>query len=207
MFFYVKKNNTEKSAIPSMFFAPCFVSWTLILLLHKEDTKVSYNKRDVIQVLSQLIPNVKGHDRIAYKFGLIIANNLPEYARFDIRKTKNGAFNLGDLGEIAVKILLEKPEIATWSRQGQTDLNRVKLNEIKVFPASNRNPNGLIEPKPFIAICSLGVYEITKKIVEKYWDEFKDNKGLKEPTLAILKKMIANDSPKLLKRLTSNIID
>jgi hypothetical protein len=80
------------------------------------------------------------------------------------------------------------------------------LNEIKTFPSANRNPNGLKNPQGFIAVSKYGIHHITKNLVEKYWEQFKDNKGLKEPTLQILKQMIENDNPKLLKKLNQQVL-
>jgi hypothetical protein len=167
---------------------------------------VNYTKNQIAETFAEKLEGAKGHEKSAYTFGLALANNLPENAILEIRQTKQGAFNIGDLGEAFVKLVLLNTNVATWSRQGMNDLDRKNLNEIKVFAAANRNPNGLKQPKAFIAVSKFGVHHITKVMVEKYWELFKDNKGLKEPTTQILKEMIENENPKLLKKLTQEIL-
>jgi hypothetical protein len=167
---------------------------------------VNYTKNQIAETFAEKLEGAKGHEKSAYTFGLALANNLPENAILEIRQTKQGAFNIGDLGEAFVKLVLLNTNVATWSRQGMNDLDRKNLNEIKVFAAANRNPNGLKQPKAFIAVSKFGVHHITKVMVEKYWELFKDNKGLKEPTSQILKEMIENENPKLLKKLTQEIL-
>lgn len=167
---------------------------------------MNYTKNQIAETFAEKLEGAKGHEKSAYTFGLALANNLPENAILEIRQTKQGAFNIGDLGEAFVKLVLLNTNVATWSRQGMNDLDRKNLNEIKVFAAANRNPNGLKQPKAFIAVSKFGVHHITKVMVEKYWELFKDNKGLKEPTSQILKEMIENENPKLLKKLTQEIL-
>lgn len=167
---------------------------------------MNYTKNQIAETFAEKLEGAKGHEKSAYTFGLALANNLPENAILEIRQTKQGAFNIGDLGEAFVKLVLLNTNVATWSRQGMNDLDRKNLNEIKVFAAANRNPNGLKQPKAFIAVSKFGVHHITKVMVEKYWELFKDNKGLKEPTTQILKEMIENENPKLLKKLTQEIL-
>jgi hypothetical protein len=167
---------------------------------------VNYTKNQIAETFAEKLEGAKGHEKSAYTFGLALANNLPENAILEIRQTKQGAFNIGDLGEAFVKLVLLNTNVATWSRQGMNDIDRKNLNEIKVFAAANRNPNGLKQPKAFIAVSKFGVHHITKVMVEKYWELFKDNKGLKEPTTQILKEMIENENPKLLKKLTQEIL-
>lgn len=167
---------------------------------------VNYTKNQIAETFAEKLAFAKGHEKTAYTLGLALANNLPEGAMLEIRKTKQGAFNIGDLGEAFVKLIINDTLIATWSRQNMNDLDRKNLNEIKVFAASNRNPNGLKTPKAFIAVSKFGVHHITKQMVEKYWELFKDNKGLKEPTTQILKEIIENDNPKILKKLTQEML-
>jgi hypothetical protein len=167
---------------------------------------VDYTKNQIAATFAEKLEGAKGHEKSAYTFGLALANNLPENAILEIRQTKQGAFNIGDLGEAFVKLVLLNTNVATWSRQGMNDIDRKNLNEVKVFAAANRNPNGLKQPKAFIAVSKFGVHHITKVMVEKYWELFKDNKGLKEPTSQILKEMIENENPKLLKKLTQEIL-
>lgn len=167
---------------------------------------MKYTKNQIAETFAEKLEGAKGHEKSAYTFGLALAQNLPEGAILEIRKTKQGAFNIGDLGEAFVKLVIQKTLTATWSRQGMNDLDRKNLNEIKVFSASNRNPNGLKNPKAFISVSKFGVHHITKSMVEKYWEMFKDNKGLKEPTTQILKEIIQNENPKILKKLTQEIL-
>ena len=167
---------------------------------------MDYTKNQIAATFAEKLEGAKGHEKSAYTFGLALANNLPENAILEIRQTKQGAFNIGDLGEAFVKLVLLNTNVATWSRQGMNDIDRKNLNEVKVFAAANRNPNGLKQPKAFIAVSKFGVHHITKVMVEKYWELFKDNKGLKEPTSQILKEMIENENPKLLKKLTQEIL-
>jgi hypothetical protein len=163
-------------------------------------------KNEIVALFQDLLLDAQGHNKSAYKFGLLLANNLPQDVEFDIRKTKNGAYNIGDLGEVAVKYNIDEQGYITWSRANRNDIDRKNLNEIKTFPSANRNPNGLKNPQGFIAVSKYGIHHITKNLVEKYWEQFKDNKGLKEPTLQILKQMIENDNPKLLKKLNQQVL-
>jgi hypothetical protein len=167
---------------------------------------VKYTKNQIAETFAKKLEGAKGHEKSAYTFGLALAQNLPEGAILEIRQTKQGAFNIGDLGEAFVKLVIQNTLTATWSRQGMNDLDRKNLNEIKVFAAANRNPNGLKEPKAFISVSKFGVHHITKAVVQKYWEMFKDNKGLKEPTTQILKEIIQNENPKILKKLTQEIL-
>ena len=167
---------------------------------------MNYTKNQIAETFAEKLALAKGHEKSAYTFGLALANNLPENAVLEIRQTKQGAFNIGDLGEAFVKLIINDTLIATWSRQGMNDLDRKNLNEIKVFAAANRNPNGLKQAKAFIAVSKFGVHHITKQMVEKYWELFKDNKGLKEPTTQILKEIIENEIPKVLKKLTQEML-
>ena len=167
---------------------------------------MKYTKNQIAATFADKLVGAKGHEKSAYTFGLTLAQNLPENAILEIRQTKQGAFNIGDLGEAFVKMVILKTLTATWSRQGMNDIDRKNLNEVKVFAAANRNPNGLKEPKAFIAVSKFGVHHITKSMVEKYWELFKDNKGLKEPTTQILKEILENENPKLLKKLTQEIL-
>lgn len=167
---------------------------------------MEYTKNQIADRFADKLVVAKGHEKTAYTFGLLLANNLPENVILEIRQTKQGAFNIGDLGEAFVKLVINDTLIATWSRQGMNDLDRKNLNEVKVFASANRNPNGLKQPKGFIAVSKFGVHHITKTMVEKYWELFKDNKGLKEPTTQILKEILQNENPKLLKKLTQQIL-
>ena len=167
---------------------------------------MKYTKNQIAEKFAEKLEGAKGHEKSAYTFGLALAQNLPENALLEIRQTKQGAFTIGDLGEAFVIMVIQKTLTATWSRQGMNDLDRKNLNEVKVFAAANRNPNGLKEPKAFIAVSKFGVHHITKSMVEKYWELFKDNKGLKEPTTQILKEILENENPKILKKLTQEIL-
>jgi hypothetical protein len=163
-------------------------------------------KKELIGVFAEMLNVAKGHNKVAYGFALKLLNNFNDEIEIDIRKTKNGAYNIGDLGECLVKFAIKPQEYLTWARQGRNDLDRKNLNEIKTFASANRNPNGMKNPIGFIAVSKFGVHHITKTMIEKYWEMLKDNKGLKEISQKVLQEIIENENPKLLKNLNEKIM-
>jgi hypothetical protein len=163
-------------------------------------------KNELLGVFAEMLATAKGHNKVAYGFAVRLLNNLDEATEIDIRKTKNGAYNIGDLGECLVKNAIEKQEYLTWARQGRKDIDRKNLNEVKTFASANRNPNGLKNPQGFIAVSKFGVHHITKTMVEKYWEILKENKGLKEISQKVLQEIIENENPKILKTLNEKVV-
>ena len=173
----------------------------------KERNKPVAKKTDLLKVYADLLKTAKGHNKTAYVFAVELLENLnDDVLEIDIRRTKNGAYNIGDLGECLVRNAINPSDYQTWARQGRNDLARKNLNEIKTFAAANRNPNGLLKPAGFIAVSEYGVHQITKESIANRWDLLKDNKGLKEVSKAILKDIIENDNPKILKALQKKIL-
>jgi hypothetical protein len=164
------------------------------------------NKTELLKVYADLLKTAKGHNKVAYSFATTLLENLADNVEIDIRGTKNGAYNIGDLGECLVRNAINPTDYQTWARQGRNDLARKNLNEIKTFAAANRNPNGLAKPSGFIAVSEYGIHHITKEMIEKRWEILKDNKGLKEISKAILKEIIENENPKVLKNLNKKIL-
>jgi hypothetical protein len=172
----------------------------------EKEAKIVPNKNDLVKVYADLLKTAKGHNKVAYEFAITLLENLDNSTQLEIRPTKNGAYNIGDLGECLVKNALAPQEYLTYARQGRKDLDRKNLNEIKTFASANRNPNGFKNPQGFISVSKFGVHHITKEMVEKYWGLFKDNKGLKEITSQVLKEILENENPKILKNLNKKIL-
>jgi hypothetical protein len=172
----------------------------------EKEAKIVPNKNDLVKVYADLLKTAKGHNKVAYEFAITLLENLDNSTQLEIRPTKNGAYNIGDLGECLVKNAIEKQEYLTWARQGRKDIDRKNLNEVKTFASANRNPNGLKNPQGFIAVSKFGVHHITKTMVEKYWEILKENKGLKEISQKVLQEIIENENPKILKTLNEKVV-
>lgn len=143
------------------------------------------------------------HNKTAYRFALKLLQNVGDDFKTNIRANANEtAYNIGDLGETIFKYHLTNDSQVLRANAHETDLNRVRMNEIKTFANSNRYPNGLTEIEGFYSVSKYGVHYITKEIVSKYWHTLKDVNGQKRLTLKWLKDVIANDSPRLHERLT-----
>lgn len=165
-----------------------------------------YTKSQLVERFSEKLVSAKGHEKKAYSVGYKLAYNLPNNATLQVRETKQGAFNIGDLGEAFVKLVIDNVSVAGVSSKGRKDIDRRNYNEVKTFSSANRNPNGFNKPTSILAICELGVYQVRKESIAKRWDLLKDNKGLKEITLSILKDIIENDNPKRLHELSTKLL-
>ena len=163
-------------------------------------------KKSILERFASKLIGAKGHEKKAYSVGYRLAYNLPNNALLDIRETKQGAFNIGDLGEAFVKMVIYGINETSVSSQGRKDIERRYYSEVKTFSSANRNPNGFKVAKGFLAICELGVYEIKRESVANRWTLLKDNKGLKEISLSILKDIIENDNPKRLHDLSAKML-
>jgi len=167
---------------------------------------VRNTKKSILERFASKLIGAKGHEKKAYSVGYRLAYNLPNNALLDIRETKQGAFNIGDLGEAFVKMVIYGINETSVSSQGRKDIERRYYSEVKTFSSANRNPNGFKVAKGFLAICELGVYEIKRESVANRWTLLKDNKGLKEISLSILKDIIENDNPKRLHDLSAKML-
>ena len=169
-------------------------------------SKLEYSKNTIVARFESKLIGAKGHDKKAYNIGYRLAFNLPNDAMLVIRETKNGAFNIGDLGEAFAKLVINNTLRVGVSSQGKKDIERRTYHEVKTFSSANRNPNGFKKAMGFLAICELGVYEIKRDSIAQRWAQLKDNKGLKEISLAILKDIIENDNPKRLHDLSATLL-
>ena len=167
---------------------------------------MEYTKKSILERFASKLIGAKGHEKKAYSVGYRLAYNLPDNALLGIRETKQGAFNIGDLGEAFVKVVINNALQVSVSSKGRKDINRRYYHEVKTFSSANRNPNGFKVANGFLAICELGVYEIKRESIAKRWTLLKDNKGLKEISLAILKDIIENDNPKRLHDLSAKLL-
>lgn len=167
----------------------------------------TYTTKDLRLTYAKAYANSKGHNKTAYKFALQLLSNAPTDLLFTVRQNQNeNAFNIGDVSECLVKYYFTKDKNLSYSLANENDLQRASMNEIKTFANANRYPNGFTSPQGFIAVSEYGIHYITKALCSKYWYEFRDYKGIqKQPTKAILKTMIDNDQPRLLKGLTEAI--
>lgn len=163
-------------------------------------------KSSIVERFASKLIGAKGHEKKAYSVGYKLAYNLPDNAILNIRETKQGAFNIGDLGEAFVKMVINGASETSVSSKGRKDIERRNYNEVKTFSSANRNPNGFAKPTSIIAICDMGVYKIRKESIAQRWDLLKDNKGLKEITLSILKDIIENDNPERLHDLSAKML-
>ena len=163
-------------------------------------------KKSIVERFESKLLGAKGHEKKAYSVGYKLAYNLPDNAILNIRETKQGAFNIGDLGEAFVKMVINGASETSVSSKGRKDIERRNYNEVKTFSSANRNPNGFAKPTSIIAICDMGVYKIRKESIAQRWDLLKDNKGLKEITLSILKDIIENDNPERLHDLSAKML-
>jgi hypothetical protein len=167
---------------------------------------VKNTKKSIVERFESKLLGAKGHEKKAYSVGYKLAYNLPDNAILNIRETKQGAFNIGDLGEAFVKMVINGASETSVSSKGRKDIERRNYNEVKTFSSANRNPNGFAKPTSIIAICDMGVYKIRKESIAQRWDLLKDNKGLKEITLSILKDIIENDNPERLHDLSAKML-
>jgi hypothetical protein len=167
---------------------------------------VRNTKSSIVERFASKLESAKGHEKKAYSVGYKLAYNLPDNAILNIRETKQGAFNIGDLGEAFVKMVINGASETSVSSKGRKDIERRNYNEVKTFSSANRNPNGFAKPTSIIAICDMGVYKIRKESIAQRWDLLKDNKGLKEITLSILKDIIDNDNPERLHDLSAKML-
>lgn len=165
-----------------------------------------YTKKELQKGFALAYATSKGHNKTAYKFALQLLANAPisKDVTFEVRQNANEtAFNIGDVTECLVNYYFTHDNALRYALATENDLQRVRMNEIKTFSNANRYPNGFEKPQGFIAVSEYGIHYITKAMVEKYWSEFRDYKGVqKQPTKAILKTIIDNESPRLLKGLT-----
>lgn len=200
-FFTIKKNKKN-------FYLFCCIVFYIMYnkSIEREDLKVKHTKKSIVERFASKLIVAKGHDKKAYSVGYKLAYNLPENALLDIRETKQGAFNIGDLGEAFAKMILENANEGAVSSKGRKDIARRYFHEVKTFSSANRNPNGFIKPIGFVAICELGAYKIKSESIANRWDLLKDNKGLKEISLAILKDIIENDNPERLHDLSAKML-
>ena len=167
---------------------------------------MKYTKSQLVERFAEKLLSAKGHEKKAYSVGYKLAYNLPMGATLQVRETKQGAFNIGDLGEAFIKLVIENTNEGAVSSKGRKDIERRNYNEVKTFSSANRNPNGFAKPTSIIAICDMGVYKIRKESIAQRWDLLKDNKGLKEITLSILKDIIENDNPQRLHDLSAKML-
>lgn len=169
----------------------------------------SYTTKELRLHYAKALANEKnGHNKIAFKFILQVLANAPQDLTFNVRKnTRKNAFNIGDVAECVAKHFITHDKELTYSQANENDIkDRKGKNEIKTFSNSNRYPNGFTEPQGFYSISKYGVHYITKDIVKKYWADFRDYKGVqKQPTLKILKAMINNENPRLIKYLNEGL--
>lgn len=162
-------------------------------------------KKDFVKALNN---TNNAHSKIAYKFAIELLNTIPETVKLQVRANANGqAYNIGDLGEVIFKYHLDNNNELRYSFKDENDLDRVIKNELKTFSNSNRYPNGLTEPKGFYSISHYGIHYITKQMVVKYWNEFRPYKDQMQPTLKVLKDIIANERPKLFISMTEKMIN
>jgi hypothetical protein len=167
----------------------------------------TYSTKELKVAYAKAYANSKGHNKTAYKFALQLLANAPKDLIFTVRQNANeNAFNIGDVSECLVKHYFTHDKELSYSLANDNDLQRATKNEVKTFANANRYPNGFEQPQGFISVSEYGIHYITKAMVKKYWNDFRDYKGIqKQPTKAILKMIIDNESPKLLKGLSQAI--
>ena len=123
----------------------------------------------------------------------VVDNNI----ELEIRSTAiNNVFNIGDLVEAIIKHKLDLE--ATYSRQGEKDLNKRRYHEIKTIPASNRYANAIKYGKEFLAVIESGVYSISGKMCAEYFESFKldSRTGERLPDLKTIKTIVQENNLK-----------
>lgn len=154
----------------------------------KEIFAVAYN---------EALEKKNAHNKKAYGFALQVLSVLSDDVVLEIRETaQNRVFNIGDLVEAVLKYQLGKE--ATYSQANEKDLNRNRYHEIKTMPASNRYANAVKQGKEFLAVIESGVYAISGKLCEMYYEDFKlDNRtGERLPDLKTIKIIIQENNLK-----------
>lgn len=172
-------------------------------------TKTTYNVETMKQDFEMAYLRANdSKSRKAYAFAIELLNSLPNNEHLEVRRNpKTNTYNIGDIGEIVVKYHINNDSELSYSYSNQVDINRTVKNEIKTFSSANRYPNGLHEPEGFYSVSEYGVHYITKELVIKYWNEFRDHKGTKQPTLKVLKDIITNEQPNQIEYLTNKIFN
>lgn len=109
----------------------------------------------------------------AYEIALDYLALVPDYVKIDPRNTKNGALNIGDIGELVLKYNKAisdsiKKRVLHRSPQGERDLSQYHKSEVKTFTVSNRHANGLSRRVGFTALLPQGTAWIPYEIAKQY---------------------------------------
>ena len=155
-----------------------------------------------------LLSQKDSKNKKAYAFAIELLNSIPKNEFLQVRRNPiSNTYNIGDIGEIVFKYHLNNDNELRYSFSNELDLNRKVKNEVKTFSSANRYPNGLIEPQGFYSISEYGIHYINKETVVKYWNEFRECKGTKQPTLKILKTILKNETVQKIEYMTSKIFN
>ena len=155
-----------------------------------------------------LLSQKDSKNKKAYAFAIELLNSIPKNEFLQVRRNLiSNTYNIGDIGEIVFKYHLNNDSELRYSFSNELDLNRKVKNEVKTFSSANRYPNGFTEPSGFYSISEYGIHYITKSIAIKYWNEFRDYKGTKQPTLKVLKTILKNETVKKIEYMTDRIFN
>lgn len=141
----------------------------------------------------------------AYEFALGLLVNVSDDVIFQIPANHSLSYNIGAIGETVIKHFLTNSKTVSMATNIETDIDRKRMNEVKVWSSVNRNPNALNEPYGFIAVSRNGVHYINKKTVIKYWNEFADKNGKKSISRKMLETIIEIEKPTHLKDLSEKL--
>lgn len=180
-----------------------------VLNVREAKERVSENISEMQERLNDLIGSASQKSTLrnieAYEFTLKLLNALSDEIILEIPANKSNGLNVGAVGEVAVKHFITGDTELSMATSNENDIDRVRMNEVKVWSSVNRNPNALNDPYGFIAVSRNGVHYITKRIIEKYWNEFSDKNGKKTISRKMLETIITNEQPNKLKMLSEKL--
>lgn len=149
---------------------------------------VSKVKSDLIKAINR--KGVSKDAKESYEFSLKVISVLPDNEVVKlIPNTQSQTWNAGTIVEVAYKYVIGNHELR-FSYKNETDLDFKVKNELKAFSNKKNRPNGLTEPKGFIAVLDLGVFYITKAVITKYWHKLNNRN---QPSRALIYQMIKNE--------------
>lgn len=180
-----------------------------VLNVREAKNRVNENISEMQERLSELVGSASQKSTLrnieAYEFTLKLLNALSDEIILEIPANKSDGLNVGAVGEVAVKHFITGDTELSMATSNQNDIDRVRMNEVKVWSSVNRNPNAMNDPYGFIAVSRNGVHYITKKIVEKYWNEFADKNGKKTISRKMLETILEVEQPNRLKMLSEKL--
>ena len=165
-----------------------------VLNVREAKERVNQNISEMQERLNDLVGSASQKSTLrnieAYEFTLKLLNALSDEIILEIPANKSSGLNVGAVGEVAVKHFITGDTELSMATSNENDIDRVRMNEVKVWSSVNRNPNAMNDPYGFIAVSRNGVHYITKRIVEKKWNKFTNKNGNKSISRKILETIL-----------------